>query len=258
MSRGVNTNNLIEINTGYLKNYIYNNISTHYYSNRQIGVNLGNLIAIPLVSEAFNRSSSLTISCINAQSLRNKTHLFVDNILDSNCDICLVTETWFSNSDTVLKTECTPASYNLYDVCRENRRGGGTALLCKDYFKPILRKSDNLQTFEFSLWEIKINSFLFNILILYRPPSVHGRILPFSLFLNEFSQTVDCLLLSSNPFLICGDFNIHIDTVNNNSSNFIEFLNSSGLINHVHFSTHIHGHTLDLLITREYSNIYLE
>lgn len=52
--------------------------------------------------------------------------------------------------------------------------------------------------------------------------------------------------------MITGDFNIHVDCVADDpdSIKLLDLLESVGLRQHVTQPTHIHGHTLDLLITR--------
>ena len=42
----------------------------------------------------------LRFAVINARSLRNKTAVFVDHIIDQNIDVCAVTETWLKDKDT--------------------------------------------------------------------------------------------------------------------------------------------------------------
>ena len=50
---------------------------------------------------------------------------------------------------------------------------------------------------------------------------------------------------------MAGDFNFHIDVNDDRDATiFCEMLDSSGLQQHVTGSTHRHGHTLDLVITR--------
>ena len=51
--------------------------------------------------------------------------------------------------------------------------------------------------------------------------------------------------------LIVGDFNIHVDSSNNESQGFHDILTANGLTQHVTSPTHQKGHTLDLVITRE-------
>ena len=55
--------------------------------------------------------------------------------------------------------------------------------------------------------------------------------------------------------LIVGDLNIHVDSSNNESYGLLDILNANGLIQHVQFSAHQKGHILDLVITREHSNL---
>ena len=55
--------------------------------------------------------------------------------------------------------------------------------------------------------------------------------------------------------LIVGDFNIHVDSSNNESHSFLDILNANGLIQHVKLYTHQKGHLLDLVITREQSDL---
>ena len=55
--------------------------------------------------------------------------------------------------------------------------------------------------------------------------------------------------------LIVGDFNIHVDSSNNRSRSFLDILNANGLTQHVTRPTHQKGYTLDLVITREQSNL---
>ena len=56
--------------------------------------------------------------------------------------------------------------------------------------------------------------------------------------------------------LVLGDFNIHLDVSDDaDAIKFLDLLESLGLEQHVTKSTHIHGHILDLVITRKTENI---
>ncbi len=56
--------------------------------------------------------------------------------------------------------------------------------------------------------------------------------------------------MSSEPLLIVGDFNIHVDIPRDpNVIRFLDLLSSIGLHQHVDKPTHTSGHTLDLIIT---------
>ena len=55
--------------------------------------------------------------------------------------------------------------------------------------------------------------------------------------------------------LIVGDFNIHVDSSNNDSKDFLDILNAKGLTQHMTSPAHQQGDTPDLIITREQSNL---
>ena len=82
----------------------------------------------------------------------------------------------------------------------------------------------------------------------YRPPGSCSN--P---FYDEFHTLVEFLASMNSSFIICGDFNIHIDTTSRDSVNFLNTLDSCNITQHVHSATHLHGHTLDLILTSDSS-----
>ena len=53
-------------------------------------------------------------------------------------------------------------------------------------------------------------------------------------------------------YLLLGDFNIRVDAVDDiDATKFSDPLESLGLVQHVEHATHVHGHTLDLIISRK-------
>ena len=72
-------------------------------------------------------------------------------------------------------------------------------------------------------------------------------------FYDEFHTLVEFLSSTNSSFIICGDFNIHIDTTSRDSVNFLKTLDSCNITQHVHSATHLHGHTLDLILTSDSS-----
>ena len=70
-------------------------------------------------------------------------------------------------------------------------------------------------------------------------------------FFTEFSDYLENVVLCKEQLVVVGDFNIHVDVPNDSdSSKFLDLLESFSLQQHVVGPTHIHGHTLDLVITR--------
>src|SRR5271155_5102023 len=70
------------------------------------------------------------------------------------------------------------------------------------------------------------------------------------------SSLLENLASSNSEVLITGDFNIHVDILSDPfSKSFSNLLETFDLKQHITFSTHDRGHTLDLLITRKNSTI---
>ncbi|PFX18016.1 hypothetical protein AWC38_SpisGene17650 [Stylophora pistillata] len=78
-------------------------------------------------------------------------------------------------------------------------------------------------------------------------------------FCAEFARYMESALLTKERLVIVGDLNIYVDDkVNSEALSFLDVLESLGLQHHVNDPTHIHGHTLDLIITRIADNIIME
>ena len=76
------------------------------------------------------------------------------------------------------------------------------------------------------------------------------------MFYSEFSEYLESVVLNTDPVLIVGDFNIHVDCDDNTYSvKLLELFESVGLDQHVHTPTHCSGHTLDLIVTRQTDQI---
>ena len=70
----------------------------------------------------------------------------------------------------------------------------------------------------------------------------------------EFQDLLDNIIPLHDNLDILGDFNLHLDNSNGNTNKFNEIRACFDLKQHVNFPTHVHGHWLDLLITKRISN----
>jgi len=76
------------------------------------------------------------------------------------------------------------------------------------------------------------------------------------LFLEEFASFLEQRVLTTNPFILVGDFNFHIDVcTDQNTIKFHQLLDAFNLVQHVNVPTHKAGHILDLVITRGGENL---
>ncbi|CAB3986805.1 AP-2 complex subunit alpha [Paramuricea clavata] len=198
--------------------------------------------------EYFQLSSIATQDVL---SLRNKSVDFVDYVLDCKPDVVAVTETWFTPIDTAAKIEAAPPGYKLCDHPRPDRTGG-TAIVFRDTLCTTKLPADVLNSFENSEWKIVSGTFRVHFVVIYRPPYSTNHPVIVNAFIVEFSQYLETIIMSTDPRIITGDFNIHVNSkTDGDSLKFVDLLLSMGLQQHVEFSTHVSGNTLDLVITRE-------
>ena len=78
----------------------------------------------------------------------------------------------------------------------------------------------------------------------YRPPGSCS-----DGFLDQFLNLFEYLSSVSPLFLICGDFNTHVDTSSNDSVTFQNCLECCNMTQNVQMANHLHGHILDLVLT---------
>lgn len=190
---------------------------------------------------------------MNTQSARNKTDEIVSYMIENNVDVNIITESWLDDSDQVKEGELKPNGYQLKKVCRQERSGGGIAIIHRENVQVRPVKHPQMPTsFEVLETHTTTGNQTICLLTVYRSqrpdPSCH---IPMSVFFNEFRSLMYKYITSPNKLLIVGDFNIHMDEVNDlDTKNFQRILNELDLQQHVLEPTHIDGHILDLAITR--------
>ena len=194
----------------------------------------------------------------NAQSIKNKTACFSDYLCEKKIDLAALTETWFNNFDSAVKAECLPDGYKLFDIARKDQRGGGIALVYRNNF--VIKAVDSRPHYEsFEAAELILTSSQTSRLrlsIIYRPPYSSAHPVCTGTFITEFSNYLESFVLCMEPVVICGDFNIHIDDESDPYSTALtDLLQSMALKQHVCIPTQHHGHTLDLIITRDSDNL---
>ena len=69
--------------------------------------------------------------------------------------------------------------------------------------------------------------------------------------MHKFGEFLQPHLFCRIPLIVTGDFNVHVDVIDNLDAIALrELLESVSCTQYVDTSTHIHGHTLDLIISR--------
>ena len=91
----------------------------------------------------------------------------------------------------------------------------------------------------------KSGGYSIRIAIIYRPPYSERHPVTTNVFLTEFPDYLESLLLCKERLLITGDFNIHVDDCSNpDTQKFLDLLDSFDLQQHVKQPTHRDGHLL--------------
>ena len=103
------------------------------------------------------------------------------------------------------------------------------------------------KSFEYLQLDISVENKKISIFPIYRP---EPNLVAMSVYFEEFSNLLERICVISNDILILGDFNIHIDIVNNPTLRFAETFTAFNLVQHVTEATHESGHLLDLVISR--------
>lgn len=195
----------------------------------------------------------MVVCNLNARSVRNKTTVIYDYMCDHNVDLMALTEHWLTPKDSAVKVEICPDGYSILVHERSDRRGGGTGLLYRDSYEVSMINSGVSEhgSFEYSEWLVKASSYNLWVIVIYRPPYSDDHQVPISVFLSEFPEYLETVLLCKELLLITRDFNIHVDDLQvSDARKFLERLEALGLEQHVNQPTHRDGHILDLTITR--------
>ena len=191
--------------------------------------------------------------------MRNKTIFLNDFISTHNFDLFAISETWLGCEATndIHINSILPDGYMMHPVDRNSeRRGGGIALIYKVCLEVRPNKLLKFTQFEHMSCRVIIHKIYSDIVVFYRPPMSPQNGLTTTAFLDEWSTFMSQLTICKSELIVVGDVNIHLDNQTlHHTVEFIQSLESHGLQQHIQVPTHHHGHTLDVLISRDTSTL---
>lgn len=233
-----------------------NRSSRNRYRNSQNGANLNNLIRIKTECSKPPSKDQVLFGLINTRSVKNKATQLNEYISDNKLDLVAVTETWLNDGDQVTLGNICPSGYKVISKPRSGR-GGGVAIIYNSSLR--VKEVTHKQHASFEHIEVLVQSpdnTGMSLCLVYRPPPNKKNGLKHNEFIAEISDFLDEWVLNKNRLLLCGDFNYHVDNVNDKvATEFSHLLESYGLRQHVSSPTHAKGHVLDLVFTRETDNL---
>ena len=154
---------------------------------------------------------------------------------DADIDAGAVTESWFASQHNHTTAVIRERGYCISHFNRDDRRGGGVALIFKNIFKLNHSKTYSFDTFECILVSLtSASSHHLNFIIVYR----YCEITP-STFFSEFYNFIDSIFMDFKNLVILGDFNLHMN--NSFDSEIVKFndiLSTFGLTQLVESTTH--------------------
>ena len=192
----------------------------------------------------------------NVQSLKNKDNLLRDYLNREDIGVFLAIETWFkSDSESLLRMQGSVLNTNNYKIAVANResglRGGGLALIHKDTLDCKLIDKGQLHTFEYAHWNVLGHKMTLSLMAVYHPPPSANHRHTVNEFITEFINfLVDKLSNFMGDLIIAGDFNVHMNDVENAyARQFLDAIEALGFDQLVDFCTHKSGTILDLMFT---------
>lgn len=224
-------------------------------------LNKSNLVKISFVHPSYSSHMECRFAVWNAASIKknNCSTSLIDFIVTNRLDMLAITETWLKGDDRDNRVLADLANslldFNVHHVPRSNgAAGGGICIIIRKGFVVTINKCSVFASFEHMDVTINSTSKSLRLVVIYRPPPSKKNKTTTSMFLDEFSTLIERLAMISTSIhvLLTGDFNIHVDDTNDTvGKKFLDMLVSTDLHQLVTGSTHRHGHTLDLVITRQ-------
>ena len=122
----------------------------------------------------------------------------------------------------------------------------------KDSIPHKLVSGKTFKSFEHIMLSVRLKNGLSLILISF----YRLLFIPISVFLVEFVEFLELLSVLPEQFILSGDINLHLETDDSNVVYLNDVFSNFNLVQHVKESTHIKGHTLDMLLTCNNFPIY--
>jgi hypothetical protein len=155
-------------------------------------------ICLPNAAHRQTPTLSLSICCLNARSVRNKSQSIHELVCDKKLDALAITETWLKADACQAVNAITPAGYKCLHVPRPVREGGGVALVFKSNLCAKLYDA-KAQVTQFEHMEVLVSHDcnIFLLAIVYRPPPTSVNGLRVADFFTEWNSYLEALALSN-------------------------------------------------------------
>ena len=133
---------------------------------------------------------------------------------------------------------------------------GGVAILGKSHINISRIDVGKYKTFESIVCNVKLENAIIKLANIYRLPYSQQHRFTVSMFIDEFQQFLDRYLELPGHNLICGDFNLHVENINDrDSSSFLDIIQMNDMKQLCDKPTQSHGGILDLVISDTFTHL---
>ena len=185
----------------------------------------------------------LRLRTVNACSMRDKAPALSDLVASKTIDFLGITETWLTMKETSTDlVDIIPEGLSFFHKPRIRRRGGGVCLFMPSAHKFTAICLPTQTSFEAISGKIKCDQSCLIIFNIYRPSG------PATAFFGELEDNLSYISTLPHDLALMGDFNLCIDSSSSDAGQLSGILESFDLHQYVDFPTHIHDHSLDLMM----------
>ena len=176
-----------------------------------------------------------------------------------NYDLMAFSETWPNSADENDPhiISLLPNGYSMQNVDRNSRkRCGGVALVYKQSISVKCKNVKKYDRFKYMMFSLSLKHKSIAVVIFYKSPLSQDNDLTIVTFMSKFSKLLSQCVITTNELIIIRDINIHFDTSDSTHTlKFIELLQTNRLQKHVKDPTHYLGHALEVVISRDTSDV---
>ena len=127
------------------------------------GINYRNLIQVELnKNNGIIHDTQLRIGTINIRSIKKNDQVLLREIIHSNLDIIIITESWLKDTEVdwnwVQGCDFNRSPFQCHHADRRGKTGGGLMLISKSMMDVKEIQSQNTRSFEHASWSVSINN----------------------------------------------------------------------------------------------------
>ncbi|XP_072030179.1 uncharacterized protein [Amphiura filiformis] len=229
----------------------------HFRPNPELQEGFSNLSQTTSQPHVVDLNRYLHLSAWNARSIRYKTTLLADFLIQNDIDVMFLTETWINENDDSVIRECTPPFYSFSNFPRGTSNHGGIGIISKDSVN-LRTVQTGFTTVNFEHASVVDLTSGIQYIVIYRPPPSSVNRLRTSNYLTEFDDFIGEVSLFPNKVVLLGDLNIHVNEPwKSEVKRFIRSYETAGFYQYAEGPTHISGNTIDLFLARLEDGIIL-